>query len=91
VAGSTHEISGLCSLLVRVVCYKVDENLNLRLGGAVRGKWTIWDGKGESGLMSNSELQDGSPRLCGLRTKLVGPFGTSFDYVLMHARFLGVP
>jgi hypothetical protein len=28
VAGSTHRISGLCSLLVRVVGYKVDENLN---------------------------------------------------------------
>jgi hypothetical protein len=31
-AGSTHEILGLCSLLVRVVGYKVYENLNLRLG-----------------------------------------------------------
>jgi hypothetical protein len=31
-AGSTHEILGMCSLLVRVVGYKVYENLNLRLG-----------------------------------------------------------
>jgi hypothetical protein len=38
VASSTHEISGLCSLLVTVVGYKVDENLNLRLGGTIRGK-----------------------------------------------------
>jgi hypothetical protein len=32
VAGFTHEISGLCSLLVRVVGYKVAKHLNLRLG-----------------------------------------------------------
>jgi hypothetical protein len=39
-----------------------------RSGGATRGKWRILDGKVESGLMSNSELQGGSPRLCRLRT-----------------------
>jgi hypothetical protein len=44
-----------------VVGYKVDENLNLRLGGAVRGKWRILDGKCKSGLMSDSKLQGGSP------------------------------
>jgi hypothetical protein len=38
VVGSTHEISGLCSLLVRVVSYKVDENLNLRLGEETKGQ-----------------------------------------------------
>jgi hypothetical protein len=38
VAGPTHEISGLCSLLVRVVGYKVDENLNLRLGEETKGQ-----------------------------------------------------
>jgi hypothetical protein len=56
VAGSTWEILELCSLLVRVVGYKVDENLNLRPGGAIREKWRILDGKHESGLMSDSEL-----------------------------------
>jgi hypothetical protein len=40
VAGSTHEISGLCSLLVRMVGYKVDENLNLRLGEETKG-WQV--------------------------------------------------
>jgi hypothetical protein len=30
-------------------------------GRATRGKWGILDGKDESGLMSDSELQDGSP------------------------------
>jgi hypothetical protein len=30
---------------------------------ATRGKWGILDGKDESGLMSDSELQGGSPRL----------------------------
>jgi hypothetical protein len=48
-------------LLVRVVGYKVDENLNLRPGKATWGKWRILDGKAESGLMLNSELRGGSP------------------------------
>jgi hypothetical protein len=39
-----------------------------RPGRATRGKWEILDGKVESGLMSDSELQGGSPRLCQLRT-----------------------
>jgi hypothetical protein len=38
VAGSIHEISGLCSLLVRVVGYKVDKHLNLRLGEESKGQ-----------------------------------------------------
>jgi hypothetical protein len=41
---------------------------NSRLGGATRGKWRILDGNVESGLMSDSELQGGSPLLCQLRT-----------------------
>jgi hypothetical protein len=76
--------------LVRVVGYKVDENLNLRSDGAIRGKWRILDGKNESGLMLDSKLQGGSLRLCRLRTTTVGPYGTSFDYVLAHVRFMGV-
>jgi hypothetical protein len=44
-----------------------------RSGGATRGKWRILDGKVESGLMSNSELQGGSPRLCRLRTDRLAP------------------
>jgi hypothetical protein len=38
VTGSTHEISELCSLLDRVVGYKVDKNLNLRLGEETKGQ-----------------------------------------------------
>jgi hypothetical protein len=72
VAGSTHEILGLCSLLIRVVGYNVDENLNLRSGEATRGKWRILDGKGECGLMSDSKLQGSSPCLCRLRTVSIG-------------------
>jgi hypothetical protein len=53
------------------------------------GKWRISDGKVESGLMSDSELLDGSPRLYRLRTASVGPCGTSIDYVLMHTGFMG--
>jgi hypothetical protein len=45
----------------------------VRPGGATRGKWGILDGTDESGLMSDSELQGGSPRLCRLRTASVVP------------------
>jgi hypothetical protein len=38
VASSTREISGLCPLLVRVVGYKVDKYLNLRLGEETKGR-----------------------------------------------------
>jgi hypothetical protein len=44
---STRDISGLCSLLVRVVGYKVNENLNLRLGEETKGQQvetTGWEG-----------------------------------------------
>jgi hypothetical protein len=44
-----------------------------RPGGATRGKWGILDGKVESGLMSDSELQGGSPHLCRLRTDRLAP------------------
>jgi hypothetical protein len=39
-----------------------------RADGATIGKWGIMDEKVESGLMSDSELQGGSPCLCRLRT-----------------------
>jgi hypothetical protein len=64
VTGSTRETSGLFSLFVRMVCYKVDENLNPRPDEATREKWRILDVNGESGLILDSELQDGSPCLC---------------------------
>jgi hypothetical protein len=38
VAGSTRDILGLCSLLVRVDGYKVNEDLNLRLGKETKGR-----------------------------------------------------
>jgi hypothetical protein len=44
-----------------------------RPGGVTRGKWGILYGKVESGLMSDSELQGGSPRLCRLRTDRLAP------------------
>jgi hypothetical protein len=44
-----------------------------RPDGATRGKWRILDGKVESGLMSDSELKGGSPRLCRLRTDRLSP------------------
>jgi hypothetical protein len=45
----------------------------VRPGGATRGKWEILDGKVESGLMSDSELQGGIPHLCRLRTDRLAP------------------
>jgi hypothetical protein len=39
-----------------------------RPGGAISGLWRILDRKDESGLMSDSELHGGNPRLCRLRT-----------------------
>jgi hypothetical protein len=42
-------------------------------GQGTTGKWGILDGKDESGLMSDSELQGGSPRLCRLKTTSVVP------------------
>jgi hypothetical protein len=50
----------------RLVIYK-------RTGGAIRRKWGILDGKVESGLMSDLELQGGSPHLCRLRTDRLAP------------------
>jgi hypothetical protein len=44
-----------------------------RPGGATWGKWGILDGKVESGLMSDLELQCGSPHLCRLRTDRLTP------------------
>jgi hypothetical protein len=44
-----------------------------RLGGATREKWGILDEKVESGLMSDLELQGGSPRLYRLRTDRLAP------------------
>jgi hypothetical protein len=47
--------------------------LYVRPDGATREKWGILDGNDESGLMSDSELHGGSPRLCRLRTASVVP------------------
>jgi hypothetical protein len=51
----------------------IDYWLYVRPGGASREKWRILDEKVESGLMSDSKLQVGSPRLCRLRTTSVMP------------------
>jgi hypothetical protein len=55
----------------------------VRLGGTTRGKWRILDGKVESGLISDSELQGDSPRLCRLRTNRLAPVN-KIDYILAH-------
>jgi hypothetical protein len=53
-------------------------------------KWGILDGKDESGLMSDSKLQGGSPRLCRLRTASVVPcLLQALSCVLTHTRFMG--
>jgi hypothetical protein len=45
----------------------------VRPGGTTKGKWEILDEEDESGLMSDTEPQGGSPRLCRLRTTSVVP------------------
>jgi hypothetical protein len=60
----------------------------VRSGGATRGKWRILDVKVESGRMSDSELQGGSPHLCQLRTHHLAPVN-KIDYVLAHTGFMG--
>jgi hypothetical protein len=44
-----------------------------RPGGTTRGQCGILDRKIESDLMSDSELQGGSPHLCRLRTDRLAP------------------
>jgi hypothetical protein len=47
-----------------------------------------WMGRKGSGLIWNSELQGGSPRLCRLRPTLVGSEWTSIWNVLTHMRHM---
>jgi hypothetical protein len=61
-----------------------------RLGGATRGMWGILDGKVESGLMSDLELQDGRPRLCRLRTDRLAPVN-KIELCTDAYRIYGVP
>jgi hypothetical protein len=56
--------------------------------GSIRGLCRILDGKDKSGLMSDSELRDGSSHPCRLRTDRLPPV-SKFDYVLMHTGFMG--
>jgi hypothetical protein len=54
----------------------------------IRGLSRILDGKSESVLMSDSELQGGSPCPCRLRTDCLASV-SNFDYILTHTRFMG--
>jgi hypothetical protein len=54
----------------------------------IRGLWRILGGKGESGLVSYSELWGSSLCPCRLRTDRLA-LVSKFDYVLMHTRFMG--
>jgi hypothetical protein len=56
--------------------------------GPIRGLWRILDGKGESGMMSDSKLRGGCPHPCWLRTDHLAP-ENKFDYLLMHAGYMG--
>jgi hypothetical protein len=62
----------------------------VRPGGATREKWKIMDGKVESGLMSDSELQGGSPHLCRLRTDRLTPMN-KIELCTDAYRIYGVP
>jgi hypothetical protein len=56
--------------------------------GPISELWRIPDGKGESGLMSDSEPWGGSPCPCQLRINRLASV-SKFDYVLMHTEFMG--
>jgi hypothetical protein len=58
------------------------------LGGATRRKWRILDGKDESGLMSDSELQYGSPCLCRDHVDCA-LLQQALSCVLTHMGFMG--
>jgi hypothetical protein len=51
----------------------------VRPSRAIRRKWRILDEKVGSDLMSDSELQGGSPRLCQLRIASVVPVTTNIE------------
>jgi hypothetical protein len=53
------------------------------------GKWRILNGKVESGLILDSELLGGSPRLGRLRTASCWSMWNKHWLVLAHARFFG--
>jgi hypothetical protein len=54
----------------------------------IRGKWRILDEKVESGLMSDLELQGGSPA-CVDWGPIVWPWWTRLSCVQTHTRFMG--
>jgi hypothetical protein len=56
--------------------------------GPISKLWRILDVKGDSGLMSDSELRGGSLHPCRLRTDHLVPV-SKFDYVLTHTGFMG--
>jgi hypothetical protein len=63
---------------------------NLRLGGPTRGKWRILDEKVESDLMSDSELQGGSPPPVSIKDHVgCALFQQALSCVLTHMRFMG--
>jgi hypothetical protein len=61
----------------------------VRPDGATRGKWGILDGKDESGLMSDSELQGGSPRLSIKDCIGCALLQQALSCVLTHTRLWG--
>jgi hypothetical protein len=58
-----------------------DDDLNLRLGGATREKWSIIGWEGQVVVCGYLLLQGGSPRQCRLRTVYSGPL---IEYLIMY-------
>jgi hypothetical protein len=63
--------------------------LIVRLGGATRGKWGILDGNDESGLMSDLELQGGSPPISIKDRVGCALLQQTLSCVLTHTGFMG--
>jgi hypothetical protein len=62
----------------------------VRPAEATRGKWGILDEKVESSLMSDSELQGGSPRRYRLRTDRLAPMN-KIEFCTDEYGIYGVP
>jgi hypothetical protein len=89
VADSTREISGLCSLLVRVA----GKLMRTLIWGWVRklrvDKWSIIGWEGWEWIKRYSKLIGGSPRLCWLRTTSCWATWNKHWIVLTHVEFMG--
>jgi hypothetical protein len=66
-----------------------NDDLNLRMGGATRGKRSMFVREGRGVVYGYSRLQGSSPRLCRLKTVHSGPLNEHLILYWPHAKFMG--